>query len=89
MSGTAEIHDAILTPTKLELLAAWLPAQPWFEGKADDLTKVASFRFVDPEGEVGIETILVASAGVTYQVPVTYRGEPLDCLLYTSPSPRD
>lgn len=78
MSGTAEIHDAILTPTKLELLAAWLPAQPWFAGNADDLTQVAAFRFVDPEGEVGIETLLVASNGVTYQVPLTYRSEPLD-----------
>ncbi|MPM86102.1 Sensor histidine kinase RcsC [bioreactor metagenome] len=29
------------------------------------------------DGEVGIETILVSSRGVTYQVPLTYRGEPL------------
>ena len=78
MSGTAEIHDATLTPTKLELLAGWLPGQPWFEGPADDLTRVASFRFVDPDGEVGVETILVGSGGVTYQVPVTYRNEPLE-----------
>lgn len=78
MSGTAEIHEATLTPTKLELLAGWLPAQEWFVGDADDLTRVASYRFVDPDGEVGIETILVRSAGVTYQVPLTYRAEPLD-----------
>ena len=78
MSGTAEIHDATLTPTKLELLAGWLPGQPWFEGPADDLSRVASFRFVDPDGEVGVETILVGSGGVTYQVPVTYRNEPLE-----------
>lgn len=77
MSGTAEIHDATLNPTKLQLLATWLPRQEWFFGDADDLMKVASYRFVDPEGEVGIETILVRSQGVTYQVPLTFRGEAL------------
>lgn len=77
MSGTAEIHNATLTPTKLELLAGWLPAQEWFVGDGDDLQRVASYRFVDPDGEVGIETILVRSHGVTYQVPLTYRGEAL------------
>lgn len=49
MSGTAEIHDATLTPTKLELLAGWLPKQEWFFGDADDLTRVAAYRFVDPD----------------------------------------
>lgn len=77
MSGTATIHDATLTPGKLDLLAAWLPTQAWFEGDATDLERVGSYRFVDPDGEVGIETILVRSAGVTYQVPLTYRSEPL------------
>ncbi|MBA3021548.1 hypothetical protein [Propionicimonas sp.] len=77
MSGTAIIHDATLTPTKLELLAGWLPKQPWFAGRADDLERVAGYRFVDPDGEVGIDTLLVRSAGVTYQVPLTYRSEPL------------
>ena len=37
MSGTAEVHQSTLTPTKLELLAAWLPTQPWFDGDAADL----------------------------------------------------
>ena len=77
MSGTAEIHEATLTPTKLQLLAAWLPAQEWFIGDSDDLERLASYRFVDPEGDVGIETILVRSLGVTYQVPLTYRDEEL------------
>lgn len=77
MSGTAEIHDATLTPSKMELLAGWLPAQEWFVGDSDDLSRVASYRFVDPDGEVGIETILVRSNGVTYQVPLTYRDAPL------------
>lgn len=78
MSGTAEIHEATLTPTKLQLLAGWLPAQEWFVGDSEDLARVASYRFVDPDGEVGIETLLVSSQGVTYQVPLTYRAEPLD-----------
>jgi hypothetical protein len=77
MSGTAEIHDATLTPSKLELLAGWLPAQEWFVGDSEDLARVASYRFVDPDGDVGIETILVSSQGTTYQVPLTYRSEPL------------
>lgn len=77
MSGTAIIHDATLTPTKLELLATWLPKQPWFEGSGDDLERIAGFRLVDPDGEVGIDTMLVRSAGVIYQVPLTYRAEPL------------
>lgn len=78
MSGTAKIHHADLKPGKLELLAQWLPAQSWFTGEADELQRIASFRFVDPDDEVGIETLLVRSAGVLYQVPVTYRAEPLD-----------
>ncbi len=78
MSGTAKIHDAELKPSKLELLAGWLPDQSWFAGEAGDLSRVAAYRFIDPEGEVGIETLLVASAGGLYQVPLTYRAEPLD-----------
>jgi hypothetical protein len=77
MSGTAIIHEATLTPTKLELLATWLPSQSWFAGSADDLERIASYRFVDPDGEVGIETMLIGADGVTYQVPLTYRAEPL------------
>ncbi|MEA4944705.1 MAG: hypothetical protein VB080_09760 [Propionicimonas sp.] len=88
MSGTAEIHDATLTPGKLELLAGWIGAQPWFAGDPADLEVVGSFRFVDPDGEVGIQTLLVRSGGVTYQVPLTYRAAPLedatDALIGTS-----
>ena len=78
MSGTAKIEDASLVPGKLELLAGWLPRQTWFSGDAADLERVASYRFVDPDGEVGIETMLVRSGGVVYQVPLTYRSEPLE-----------
>lgn len=78
MSGTATIHQAELKPSKLELLADWLPSQAWFKGDAGDLERVASYRLVDPDGDVGIETLLIRSGGVTYQVPVTYRAEPLE-----------
>jgi hypothetical protein len=75
----AVIHRAQLTPTKLEVLAAWLPHQPWSgveEGA--DLVQVGAFRFDDPAGEVGVETLLVrAGAGPVLQVPLTYRAAPL------------
>lgn len=48
-------------PSKLELLAGWLPNQPWLDRDAGDLRRVAAYRFVDPDGEVGTETLLVAS----------------------------
>jgi hypothetical protein len=76
----AILHHATLVPSKLELVAAWLPAQPWFPGgDAAALERVAAFRFDDPDGEVGIETLLVRTpAGPLLQVPLTYRGAPLE-----------
>ncbi|WP_040161681.1 CG0192-related protein [Nigerium massiliense] len=79
MSGTADVHpEAVITPSKLDVVKAWLPNQSWFAGDTGDVTQVAHCRFVDPDGEVGIETLLLHSGGVTYQVPLTYRGEALD-----------
>lgn len=78
MSGIAELHRATLAPTKAQALADWLPHQEWFTSDASDLEMLESFRFVDPEGEVGIETHLVRSGGTIYHVPVTYRGAPLE-----------
>lgn len=78
MSGTAQVHqNATLSPTKLELLATWLPEQTWFEGDVADLTQVGRYRLVDPDGEVGLDGILVRSAGVVYHVPLTWRAAPL------------
>lgn len=75
----AVLHRAELRPTKLELLAAWLPGRSWYQGPASDLVRVAAYRFDDPTGAVGIETILVrAGDGPIHQVPLTYRGSPLD-----------
>jgi len=75
----ALLHTADLTPTKIELLSGWVPSQPWFSGEADaPLENVAAYRFDDPDGEVGVETLLVsAGTGPALQVPVTYRSAPL------------
>ncbi|MCG5468039.1 hypothetical protein LADH09A_001896 [Micromonospora sp. LAH09] len=90
----ALLHRATLRPTKLDLLAAWLPSQPWFLGPTDvagelagvtggltaaDLVSRGAYRFDDPADEVGIETMLVSTAdGPVHQVPLTYRAAPLD-----------
>lgn len=79
----AVVHQTTMTPGKLDLLAAWLPAQPWYLGarRQPRLTRAGGFRLDDPAGEVGIEFMVVADdAGgdvVFYQVPMTYRGQPL------------
>lgn len=76
--GMAVHHPATIAPTKMELLGAWVPDQPWL-GDADvsSLVKVGSYRFDDPDGEVGIETHLLRTAdGQVLQVPLTYRGAP-------------
>ena len=79
MPRMALLHRAELRPTKLDLLAAWLPSRRWFHGPAGaDIVRVAGFRFDDPAGEVGIETILVRLGDGVHQVPLTYRGAPLD-----------
>ncbi|WP_158566384.1 CG0192-related protein, partial [Micromonospora craterilacus] len=76
----ALLHRAEIHPTKLELLAAWLPGRDWYQGDTGaEVTRVAGYRFDDPAGEVGIETLLVrAGDGPVHQVPLTYRGAPLD-----------
>ena len=74
----ALLHRATLTPSKPELLAAWLPRQPWAAG-LPELTPFGSYRIDDPEGEVGMEGILLRSADgdVVVHVPLTYRGAPI------------
>jgi len=79
----ATIHHTTVTPGKLELLEAWLPAQRWCanKGRTPRLRKLGGYRLDDPAGEVGIEVqVVVDEAGptpVVYQVPVTYRSAPL------------
>ncbi|WP_420369101.1 CG0192-related protein [Curtobacterium sp. L1-20] len=75
----AVIHQAELRPSKAEALAAWLPTQPWSSVPAGGRTTVAGkFRFDDPAGEVGVETLIVRTDdGRFLHAPLTYRGAPL------------
>ena len=76
----AILHPAEVTPTKIELVQSWAPGQPFFEGDVEsELSLLAAFRYDDPQGEVGIETLIVkVSEGELLHVPVTYRGSPLE-----------
>lgn len=75
----AILHKATIVPSKLELLAAWLPGRGWYDGPAAEPERVAAARFDDPAGEVGIETLIVrAGDGTLLHVPLTYRAAPLD-----------
>ncbi|MFC8511139.1 1,4-alpha-glucan branching protein [Streptomyces sp. NPDC057411] len=81
----AVIHKTTMQPTKLELLATWLPTRPWYrggEGTEPVLERAGGFRLDDPEGEVGIEFMVVTDASGeethAYLVPLTYRGAPLE-----------
>ena len=75
----AVIHRAQLTPTKRELMAEWLPARPWSGNPgAGRVEPVGAYRFDDPSGGVGIETVLVRTGDAqVLQVPLTYRDAPL------------
>ncbi|MGW1024502.1 maltokinase N-terminal cap-like domain-containing protein [Streptomyces sp. NPDC002577] len=78
------IHHTTMKPTKLELLEPWLPTQPWYVGPGHEprLSKTGGFRLDDPQGEVGIEFMVVTDESgdrpMSYHVPLTYRGAPLD-----------
>ncbi|MFE5830372.1 1,4-alpha-glucan branching protein [Streptomyces sp. NPDC056508] len=79
----AVIHRTTMQPTKLELLTAWLPTRPWYAGGAEGprLVRAGGFRLDDPEGEVGIEFMVVTDGtgpdAVAHHVPLTYRADPL------------
>ena len=83
LATMAVIHHTTLVPSKLELLASWLPSQPWYAatGAELDLAKAGGFRLDDPDGAVGIEFMIVTDQSgrqtATYHVPLAYRGAPL------------
>ena len=65
MECIAKVYStAILSPTKAEILHQQFGL----------VTNIGAFRFVDPNGKVGIETLLVRETdGALLQFPVTYR----------------
>lgn len=75
----AILHQATLTPSKLEVLSTYLAAVPSFADLVgSELTALGSYRFDDPANSVGIEThILTSSSEHIIQMPLTYRGAPL------------
>src|ERR1700722_132572 len=78
----AIIHRTTLTPGKLELLAEWLPDQPWYRrGGGPGLAQAGGFRLDAPAGEVGIEFMVVTDgsgdSAVSYLTPLTYRASAL------------
>jgi hypothetical protein len=80
----ATLHRTTMVPTKLELLADWLPRQPWYRdtGAPPALSRAGGFRLDDPAGEVGLEFMVVTDGAgggeTTYFVPLAYRGAPLE-----------
>ncbi|MCF7549343.1 hypothetical protein [Pseudonocardia sp. WMMC193] len=79
----AIVHRTTLTPSKLDLLTAWLPTQDWYRGTTTPkLAKAGGFRLDDPAGEVGIELMIVTdTAGPdedAYLVPLTYRATEIE-----------
>jgi hypothetical protein len=71
------VHRATLSPSKQQLVEAWLPSRSWADGHRI-AGKLAEYRFDDPAGEVGVETILWRTDdGAVLQTPLTYRAAPL------------
>jgi hypothetical protein len=74
----ALFHRATVTPSKAELIANWIPTQPWGPAADEPVEVIGAFRFDDPDGRVGMETHLVTAGDQLFHVPVTYRDEPLE-----------
>ncbi|HEU5267724.1 MAG TPA: hypothetical protein VFU35_13535 [Jatrophihabitans sp.] len=71
------VHRATLSPSKQELVEPWLSTRSWASGRTVT-AKLAEYRFDDPAGEVGVETILWRTGdGCVLQTPLTYRAMPL------------
>jgi hypothetical protein len=71
-------HRATISPTKAEVVAGWVPTQPWGPSADAPIDVIGTYRFDDPDGRVGMETHLVDAGGTLLHVPLTYRDEPLD-----------
>ena len=71
----AIVHKATVTPSKREIVTGWLDRQPW--GGSGAVKMLGSYRFDDPDGEVGIEALLVDRGGTVLHVPLSYRAAEL------------
>lgn len=65
----AIVHATTIKPSKAEILEAL------FGGPVEIL---GAYRFDDPDGDVGVEGMVVTSPGGLRHVVMTYRGAPLD-----------
>lgn len=65
------------SPSKSEIISRWIGDQSWGRSAGDSIDVVGSFHLEDPEGRVGMQVHIVASAGLLFQVPLTYRDERL------------
>lgn len=77
----AFVHrTATLRPTKIEVVRRWLTAADWFDVAPETVVTAPplSYRFDDPDGKVGIETLIAPYKGGYIQLPLTYRDAPLD-----------
>nr|WP_240163333.1 hypothetical protein [Mycolicibacterium sphagni] len=77
----AFVHrDATLRPTKIEIVRQWLTAADWFDAAPETVvtSPPLSYRFDDPDGKVGIETLVAPYNEGFIQLPLTYREAPLD-----------
>ncbi|UYQ78356.1 hypothetical protein OF385_04175 [Glutamicibacter sp. JL.03c] len=72
------VYNTSMSPSKDELVSAWLPQQDFYTGKGTPrLQHIGGFRLEDPEGKVGMELRIYAdhsdTSDVVYHVPLTYR----------------
>jgi len=77
----ALVHPtSTISPTKLEIVRSWLSDQDWFTGDAGELKAGQRFtyRFDDPAGEVGVESVLARLGDQIFQLPLTYRAAELE-----------
>ncbi|MBR8744872.1 hypothetical protein [Nocardiopsis sp. MG754419] len=71
----AIIHKATLTPDKPTLIGAWLDGRSWAGHGPDEV--LGTYRFDDPDGEVGVEAFLLRRGERLFHIPLTYRAAPL------------
>lgn len=77
------VYNTTMSPSKTELVSAWLPTQDFYSGHSTPkLEHIGGFRLEDPQGDVGVELAIFAdhsdTSDVVYHVPLTYRDAPLE-----------